>query len=188
MKSFTGKPCSAGSRILCVGKESVVLMGDLSTKRIDCVQIGDVVATYSVDSHFVSRAVVDKVGVSVHEDVRRVVFENGADLVCTADHPIWVMGKGWCAVSAEIAFENYGVRCSTMALGDFCIRCIESAPAVSRIVSIDVLPGFHEMYVISGGDSHCFFANGILVHDENVAMLSESELECCRSQSICTIA
>jgi len=160
------------ANILCVGKESLVLMGDRSAKRIDRVEVGDVVATGSGDGGEMGLAVVEKVAVSVHSDVKRVVFENGDSLDCTPDHPIWVCGKGWCAVDADLAFANYGELCRRLIRGDQCLRGGESGVCRTQVVSIDDLPGVHEMYVVSAGEAHCFFANGILVHDENLAMLS----------------
>lgn len=163
---------AARLNILCVGRKSLVLMGDGSTKPIDRVAIGEVVTTGSGDGSGMGLAVVEKVAVSVHFDVKRVVFENGGVLDCTPDHPIWVCGKGWCAVDAEMAFENYGERCRRLVRGDQCLRRDGRGVSRTQVVSIEDLPGVHEMYVVSAGEDHSFFANGILVHDENVAMLS----------------
>jgi Ataxin-1 and HBP1 module (AXH). len=164
---------SAGKKILCLGKGTKVLMADLTYKEIETVQVGDIVASFNVRTSVIHESRVGRTASSEHASISRLTLEGGIRLECTSDHPVWIHGKGWCATDPKEAMENYGEIVLPLLTGDACLAQENGALIRLHITAIDTLVGWFEMYVIDGGNEHCFFANNILVHDENVALLQE---------------
>jgi len=67
--------------------------------------------------------------------------------------------------------EKYGVVASNRVVGDKCLFQEHGLILSVEVVGIELMKEEQVFYTISAGSAHCFFANGILVHDENVALL-----------------
>lgn len=139
--------------------------------RIDELRCGQTVLAWSKDEQSLTYVLVERVACSRHAVLSRISLTNGVKLKCTPDHPIWVEGKGWCSVDSSEVMEKYGVAASALRVGDKCLYLENGLMQGVEVVSIELIEEEQDFYTISAGDEHCFFANGILVHDENVALL-----------------
>ena len=159
------------SNILCVGKKSKVALSDGTFKNIQSVEIGNKVLSYNFNTQSTENITVEKTAKSIHSIINLLTFSNGLTLECTTDHPIYTKNKGWCSVDFEKTLLNYNVQVCQLEKGQECLTFIDNKLSIATLTSIDTMFGDFEMYDISGGQNHCFFANGILVHDENLSEL-----------------
>jgi hypothetical protein len=157
--------------ILCLGKGTQVQMGDNTLKNIESVVTGDKIISYNQVLGKTEIVEVENIAKSFHSVINRLKLSNGIVIECTTDHPIWTANKGWCSVDFKNTFANYNIKVQPLVVGDKCLVFVGNKFSDSTIVSIDTVVGDFEMFDISGGDNHCFFANSILVHDENLTEL-----------------
>lgn len=164
-------------KILCLGTGTKVLMADYCFKTIEEIKIGEKVFSYNLSSLKLEQAVVTLTASSNHDIINCLTFSNSSKINCTKDHPIWVDGKGWCSVDVEKALLYYKLNVQKLNIGDRCL-CFENEEfTYVELISIEEFKGNFKMFDISGGENNCFFANNILVHDENLTALDFSESE-----------
>jgi hypothetical protein len=92
---------------------------------------------------------VAKIGSYFAPGIREVVFSNGVKLVGTADHPIWVLGKGFVAIDSLLCGDEVFNR------EEF------TQPHVLRVSDH---PGA-VVYNFAVAEVPEYFANGVLVHN-----------------------
>ncbi|MDI9312775.1 MAG: hypothetical protein QM535_21375 [Limnohabitans sp.] len=158
---------------LCIGKGSKVSLANETLKNIELIEIGNKVLSYNFNSKTTEIVTVEKTAKSYHTIINRLTFSNGLTVDCTTDHPIFTKKSGWSSVDFKQTFLNYNVQVGQLEEGQECLTLIDNKLSFATLISIDTLFGDFEMYDISGGQNHCFFANGILVHDENLTELHE---------------
>lgn len=161
------------SNFLCIGKGSKVSLSNGTFRNIELIEIGNKVMSYDFNSKSTEIVVVERTAKSYHTIINRLTFSNGLMVECTADHPIFTASNGWCSVNFKQTSLNYNVQVGQLQEGQKCLTFIDNKIEFATLVSIDTLFGDFEMYDISGGQNHCFFANGILVHDENLTELQQ---------------
>ena len=122
-----------------VAGTKVTIAGD-RTRPIEQVKVGDEVRTQEGWNEVLA------VG-SRLQPVGRVTFSNGAELVGTAEHPVWVTGYGW-------------QRLDNLLAGD---KVEGSAPA--SVLTPFEARGDQEVFNLRVKDSREYYANGILVHN-----------------------
>lgn len=161
-------------KILCFSKGTEVsIPGGL--KAIETVKSGDIIFSYDQNLNAVEQVIVEKTAISHHSVINKINFSDGTEVKSTTDHPYWVSGKGWSAIDNSSTMENYGIAVNELNIKDTCLVLKKGSLKEVQITHIETMIGDFKMYDISGGKDHCFFANGILVHDENLVDL---QLEC----------
>ena len=160
------------NNILCLNKGTKVLMSDGTQKNIETISKFDFVKSFSFETSNIEDVKVTKIAKSYHSIINSIGLSNGQTIECTTDHPIWTVEKGWCSVNFNETLLNYNVQVQELVIGDTCITFHNGQIENYKIVSIDTFIGNYEMYDITGGNNHCFFANGLLVHDENLENLN----------------
>ncbi len=96
-----------GLDVHCFGGDTQVLMYGGSTKAIRSVHEGDMVMSYDQRrQQFVSTRVKRVIAVE-HDSVCRIDFDEIESLILTADHPLYVSGKGWCSLNLEKSNSLY---------------------------------------------------------------------------------
>ena len=153
--------------IFCLYGDTQVLTSD-GEKRIDRIKRGDIIISYNYETQMIEEVIVDAICSSLHSKIVKVTLEDGRQIKSTTDHPYWVVGKGWSSVDSASSINNYGVDTKELEVGDRCISYINKKIANLRIDSIEIVNCECVMYVVSGGNNNSFFANGIMVHDENI--------------------
>lgn len=162
---------------LCLGKGIKVFMADNTFKTIETVVTGDCIISFNIQSTMTEKVIVERTAKSQHSVINRITLDNGVTIESTTDHPIWIKSKGWCSLDFKDTFEKYKVSVHPLLEGDECLLLRDNKVEFSKIISIDTLIGDFEMFDISGGSNHCFFANNILVHDENLTELLLKHLD-----------
>lgn len=162
-------------KILCVGKGTKVLMADYSLKAIEKIKIEDKIFSYNLNFLNLEEVTVTITASSDHEIVNCLTFANSSKVNCTKDHPIWVSGKGWCSVDVEKTSFCCKMSVQELNIGDKCLHFENQQFSFVELIAIEELRGHFQMFDISGGKNNCFFANNILVHDENLAALDFNE-------------
>lgn len=159
------------NRFLCFLGDTEIYLRNNVKKAIELIKPGDSVLSYNSSRNTIEKIVVEKVASSVHSVLNNIAFSNGTVVKSTTDHPYWVSGKGWCAVDNSCTIENYGISVKKLKVKDSCLVLKSGSLKEVQITNIETIIGDFKMYDISGGENHCFFANGILVHDENLVDL-----------------
>jgi hypothetical protein len=145
----------------CFTGDVRVTMGDGSCRAIDEVGPGDLVMALGGE---VSTAVnVLRVDSAMHEDLIKLELVDGRGVICTADHPLPVVGKGLCAVRPSIAQQRMGVR--PLLTGDRCLVLKDGGLEEVVVREVVPVPGARMTYNLTT-EQGTYFANGILVSDE----------------------
>ncbi len=88
-----------GIDVHCFVKGSKVLMADLKEKNIEDLKVGDKVITYKHGRE--TAATITALAKQPHNNIVTYKFENGTELSCTPDHPIFTTNKGWASLQPE---------------------------------------------------------------------------------------
>lgn len=158
------------NNILCFSADTNVAIPG-GEKNICSIKEKDEILTYNFHKSVVEISTVMKKVESLHNNANRIFFEDNTDVVCTEDHPFWVVNKGWAAINKEKTFYNFNLCVNSLGIGDRCLSLKENKITEIRVVKIDALNDTLKMYNISDNVNKCFFANSFLVHDENIMML-----------------
>ena len=102
-------------------------------------------------------------------EVVEAKFENGTVNKFSPAHPYWVVGKGWCVLDLIEAESELSFSVNQLAVGDTVIFYLNGILHHTTLLSIEKTGIFVEMYNLEFvKNNHCFFANGILVHNKYV--------------------
>jgi hypothetical protein len=145
-----------GSNIqLCFVGGTRITMTDLSVKPIEQVRIGDVVYSYNEQTG-------DYVPATVAQTFEHTAAEylDIDGLRVTAEHPLYVIGKGW-------------TRAGDVQAGDVLFLDYGGEKPVSRII---YLSRTVQVYNLTVEGTHTYFANGVLVHNKSTEDLEGRQM------------
>ena len=136
-----------------------VLLADGTEHPIESLRIGDALLAYNG-----TRRVTTTVLACIVPPARQVyalTFNNGAVLTLTDSHPI-ATPQGWKALSvAHARLENPDLAMSTLQIGD--VVCTVDGTATLHGIE---KRGIVQVYNVSVGTPHTFYAGGVLVHNK----------------------
>jgi len=156
------------NKFICFSGDVSIYLKNGLKKNIDDVSVGDQITNYNIYNKRFDVTIVEKVVSSEHTIRNTITFSNNSEIKSTIDHPYFIVGKGWCSVNPELAAQKYKLKVNKMVVGDICLYFNGKGLSNVQIIEISTQFGEYKMYNISGGENHNFFANGILVHDENI--------------------
>ena len=149
---------SAGScPFCCFTPDTLISMGDGSTKQIGDIKTGDFILVYDDLSQLNVAVPVKEVIVREDRPMYTYTFENGKTLVASEDHPLYVVGKGYVSINPSIGYKDMGVP-GYISVGDFVVN---ELGIQTRITGIEPHP--YKGVVYTFGNSK-FYANGVLVY------------------------
>lgn len=165
------------SHILCIEENTKIsiLAGTVCIKDI---RSGTEIISYDAKTGLEAIDIVTAISKSMHSQCAIVTFENGAALRATKDHPLFVKDKGWCAVDVYGIKEMYGVKVKQLVEGDECLFFKDGKFIHTKVESIEIQDCSEPFYCLSTQDTHCFLANGVVVHDVEISRFSEEQLKC----------
>lgn len=147
------------------GTEIILSNGDV--KNIEDISVGDDVLTFNVKDNKLEPNVVKNVFSKQVDKTVKYVFENGITLQSTVDHPIYVIGKGWCSFEHEVSNKLYTLEESVQKIEiNDVVKLNEGDVKLLEIHSIDETTTVYNLQEIE--NNHNFFANGVLVHNRKL--------------------
>ena len=121
-------------------------------KRIDEIKVGDKVWAFNVETGESELKTVTKVYVHSVDEILRLYTDEG-DIDTTANHPFYVIGKGWVAAG-------------DLVVGDEVYNLDETASAI-LVLEIEILDEPVLVYNLEVEDFHSYFVGcvPVLVHN-----------------------
>ena len=146
----------------CFTAGTKIAMADGTYNKIEDVAIGDLVLSYDIESGQIIPSVVLELSSPFRDHYYIMSFESGESLNLTGDHPVRIIKSGtevWGAINpAASSVTNILIEPGdvAVALGGY-----------RRITTIRKVPGRIKTYNLSNvKDTHTFFAEGVVVHNE----------------------
>lgn len=148
----------------CFVGETLITLGDGSTKMIQDIVEGDLVLTYNFDTNENKINKVNAVFSRKVDKTVKITMENGIHVECTTDHPLYVEGKGWASYDDVASNAKYSLE---TAVGKFEIGdTLRLTKGSSKIASIEVVEEERIVYNLQRVDNDSnYYANSILVHN-----------------------
>lgn len=168
------------SIFLCFEGNTKILTAD-GLQSISNIKCGATIQSFDIKSNSICTDIVSTTAHSLHSICAIIGFEDGSSLMATVDHPIYVIGKGWCAVKTDNMEETYGVSVKQLKEGDACIQVKNNAITSSKVQNIEIKNCSERFYCLSTKEHHNFIANNTLVHDVDINRFSQ---ECIKQEGI----
>lgn len=132
--------------------------------KIEDVNIGDMVYTYNFETNTKElKRVYNKVS-PIQSEMVEVVFSDGTVNKNTTDHPYYTSEGGLVSYNPEITKKWYSGEISNLTIDT---KCVTLSGDVVDIISLVEDNNDIQTYTLYVEDNHNFYANGILVYDEN---------------------
>ena len=163
------------SKILCFDKNTLVATKTGDT-LITKIKPGMEILAFEEQTLSYGADVVTATAKSKHDQCAIIRFDDGTSLKATIDHPLFVNGKGWCAVNVDGLEKKYGVTVRQLEEGDLCLSLKNNIMSNSRVVSIEVKPCSEFFYCLATKNNHSFLANGVVAHDVDIKRFSDEQL------------
>ncbi|MDA9809388.1 hypothetical protein N9C59_03625 [Flavobacteriales bacterium] len=155
-----------GLDVLCFAKGTKVQLADNSTKNIEDLKVGELIAYMDFNTKSIESAKIEKMENVKHHGLVTYNFESGLTITATQDHPFKVEMKGWASLKPNKSKQYKGFEnIEKIEIGDLFI----TSDGTDKLISIDYLDGEQETYTISklsSGDN--FIANGLIVGVEQL--------------------
>jgi hypothetical protein len=155
-----------GIDVHCFAKGTKIQLADNSTKNIEDLNVGDLVAYMNFDTKTIKSAKIEKTEKVIHHGLVNYGFESGLTITATQDHPFKIDNKGWASLKPDKSIQYKGFESiEKIKIGDLFL----TANGTEKLVSIEYLKGEQETYTISklsSGDN--FIANGLIVGVEGL--------------------
>lgn len=158
------------NNIVCIGGNSKIDAPN-GVRFIKDLEVGDLVYSYDLSEKNIVATTVLRTAKSYHKYSAILHFSDNSSLSLTFDHPVWIEGKGWSAIKPTGVYEKYGINVNPIKIGDRCLRFHSGDKELIVIKEIELVEDGASFYCI-GVKENNFIANGILVHDENLAHLN----------------
>ena len=98
----------------------------------------------------------------IHDGILEYTFSDGTKTKNTADHPYYVIDKGWCSNVPTLTNERYGIETNEFVCGDICVT---DSDEQLELVKVEEIDSEFQTYTFSV-NSKTYYANRILVHSE----------------------
>jgi len=148
----------------CFVAGTQISLSNGDVKNIEDIVSGDSVLTYNSDTDSVEESVVGNVFSRQVDSVVEYTLDNGTSVKCTIDHPLFVVGKGWCSFDDTLSNKMYTLSQAVgkIEVGDS-VKLVDSQ---STVVSATVIEGSVTVYNLQEVENnHNYFANSILAHN-----------------------
>ena len=152
----------------CFTEGTNISLKNSKTKPIEMVKQGDTILSANSKTLKIENDIVKQIVAVNHQNLIEIVFDDGTRNVNTADHPYYISGKGWCSYKPAETIKKYNLEAKQLLIGDSVFKLQKNKLSKLNIKSISEKPGNYKTYNIIGlGANKTYFANGILVSDEN---------------------
>jgi hypothetical protein len=176
----------------CLSQGTLVRLASGKDILIELLKAGDTVLAFNKTTELFVPARVQKTFQTEHAGFMKLNFSalerNGVEvypatsIIISADHPLWVKGKGWCSTQPEITKRVLMMKdVKKLEAGDACYTNKDMSMAgyagIAMLVSVEKVDGLVRAYTIMKleNDLDCFLANGIVVGIEPRTMQQGGE-------------
>jgi hypothetical protein len=159
----------------CFTEGTKIIQDNFHTKSIRKIKTGDTILSFNLKSMKIEKDIVRQIDSVKHKDIVHISFSDLTENDNTSDHPYWVKNKGWCSYKPSLTGQKYNLKAEQLQAGDICLKYQHNQLLEVRIKNITEKPGEVMTYNISRLEKNkAYFANGILVSDEQGDQLLES--------------
>jgi intein/homing endonuclease len=151
----------------CFVAGTEVEMENNGVKKIEEIEVGDVVLTFNEETKEQEHNKVTNVYSPNHSDLVKYEFTNGTVLTCTFDHPFYVNGLGLASYKPEETNEKYKLEKEVVQIkvGDIVNLSNLENTEIKDIVVLSENEST-KTYIITVENNHNFYANKVLVHNK----------------------
>ena len=155
-----------GGTAVCFVAGTMITMSDEDSKRIEDVEVDDIVKSWNEESGEIEDKKVLEIIRPLHDDIVKLEFGD-IETKNTFDHPYYVKGKGWSSYKPEWTMDRYDIgNISQLEEGDTCYRYENGELHDVNLDSIEEDLGEVQTYIFKVESNRTFFANNILVHNK----------------------
>lgn len=147
----------------CCFSEDTLISIDGGEKQIKDIEVGDLVWSYNLDNNTKELKSVLEIQSPMHDDIVEIELSNGVVIKATFDHPFYKADGTMVSYSPEKTTLWLNGVVSKIQLDDELIHIDGSNVVVKSIKENLNLIQTHTLFV---EDNNNFFANGVLVYDE----------------------
>jgi hypothetical protein len=147
----------------CCFSENTLISMDGIDKQIKDVVVGDLVWSFNFNTNQKELNKVLEIISPVLDDIVEIKFKNGVSILSTFDHPYYNVDGKLISYSPEKTMEWYKGEILKMDTGSVCIDIDGNSIEIESITEI-VSP--IQTYNLFVENNHNFYANSILVYDE----------------------
>lgn len=155
-----------GLDVHCFARGTKIQLADNSTKNIEDLKTGDLVAYMDFDTKTIKSTKIEKTENVKHHGLATYHFESGLTITVTQDHPFKVDKKGWASLKPNKSKQYKGFEnIYKIEIGDLFI----TVNGTDKLVSIEFSDEEQETYTVSKLSSGSnFIANGLIVGVEEL--------------------
>lgn len=148
----------------CCFVGSTLIATENGDVKIEDVNVGDMVYTYNFETQSKElKKVYNKVS-PIQSQMVEVTFSNGTVNKNTTDHPYYTSEGGLVSYDPEITKKWFNGDVNKLTTET---KCVTMTGEVIDIVSLEESNNDTQTYTLYVEDNHNFYANGVLVYDEN---------------------
>ena len=147
----------------CCFSEDTLISMDGIEKEIKDVVVGDLVWSFNFNTNQKELNKVLEIVSPIQNDIIEIKFKNGTSILNTFDHPYYNIDGTLISYSPEKTKEWYNGEILKMDISSVCIDINGNKVEIESITEI-VSP--IQTYNLFVENNHNFYANGILVYDE----------------------
>jgi hypothetical protein len=136
---------------------------ELGEKLISEVNLGEKVWSFNFEKNEKELKEVIDIQSPLHDDIVEIKFTNGVIIKNTFDHPYYNENGELISYNPEKTMKWYNGNVSPMTVGS---KCIDINGNIVEVESIEENVGEIETYTLFVKDNKNFYANDILVYDE----------------------
>jgi hypothetical protein len=151
---------------VCFVAGTMITMSDEGLKRIEDIDIDDIVKSWNEESGKIEDKKVTKLIRPLHDDIVKLKFGD-IETSNTFDHPYYVKDKGWSSYKPEWTMDRYDIGdISQLEEGDICYKYEDGELHNIKLDNTEENLGRVQTYIFKVESNRTFFANNILVHNK----------------------
>lgn len=149
----------------CFAADTQITLGDGSTKPISMIEVGEVILSYNLNTQQIETNEVDEIITRVDRAMYEYVLENNTTLKASDDHPLFVVGRGFCSMNPSLTMKGYKNLLNVQVINVGYSLLDQNGNAV-KIKQINPIHHPDMVYTLNNKfkSSPTFFANGMLTY------------------------
>lgn len=152
----------AWSGFCCVDENTIISMEHFN-KPIKEVNVGDLVWSYNFESNTKELKEILQIVSPIHDSIVEIKFNNGSVVKSTFDHIYYNAEGKMVSYEPEKTKQWYNGEVEKIKIGD---KCLDEDGNEIEVVSINEHIHPIQTYTLFVKDNQNFYANGVLVYDE----------------------